>query len=233
MKIAMMDDDKEFSDKAESMLYGIGSKNCINLSVDIYNNEKEFSKHIGEYELILLDIEMPHIDGLELCEEINSQKNGEYPYVIFVSNKDNLVFKALNLIPYSFIRKCDLELDLEPRILSLYKRIQASRTVYTVKEGYDDVNLYIQDIVFIEKYKNYVMFHTDGNVYKERGKIAVKEKELAPLGFARINVGSIVNIRNIVKVTSENIMLKSGETLSVSKPYRADIKKKCSRFWGN
>lgn len=233
MRIAIMDDDKEFSDKVQNMLNNISADKNISLSVDVYNNEEEFSKHIGKYELIMLDIEMPQIDGLELCDTINRQKNGEYPYVIFVSNKDNLVFKALNLIPYSFIRKCDIEFDLELRILSLYKRVQASRTVYTIKEGYDDVNLRIQDIIFLEKYKNYVMFHTAGNVYKERSKMVVKENELTPFGFARINVGNIVNIRHIVKVGYDNIMLKSGETLSVSKPYRADIKKKCSRFWGN
>lgn len=233
MKIAIIDDDKEFALTIQRSLENICKKRSIPSSVDIYTDGKIFTEHIGEYELVLLDIEMPQINGLDLCNRINDERKGDFPYVIFVSSKDSLVFQALRLMPYSFIRKSDLDLDLEARIMTLHKRIEASRTVYTIKDGHTDVNLQIPNIAYLEKSKNYVLFHTEGGIYRERSKIDIKERDLSDLGFVRINVGCIVNIRYVVTISNDEIRLKDDTILSISKPYKSDVRKKCSDWWSD
>lgn len=228
MRVAIIDDDKEFMLRIQISLQNICKKIGVSPSIDTYSDGKVFAEHIGEYELVLLDIEMPQFSGLDICARINNERKGEFPYVIFVSNKDNLVFNALRLMPYSFIRKNDLDFDLEPRILTLYKRIESEKSVYTIKDGYDDINLEIPDIIYLEKYKNYVLFHTINGIYKERGKIDTKEQELSDLGFVRINVGCIVNIRYVVRISNNQLCLKDHTILSISRPYTKCVRKKCS-----
>ena len=52
-------------------------------------------------------------DGITIAKKINELKfESEFPYFIFVTSHDELVFEALNSIPYSFIRKSDVNNEI-------------------------------------------------------------------------------------------------------------------------
>lgn len=225
MKIAIMDDDKAFSKKSSDLLNRIGEKNNIIINADIYNNETDFARHISEYELILLDIEMPQINGLELCKVINGQKRGDFPYVIFVSDKDNLVFDALRLFPYSFIRKCDLELDLENYITKLNGRINKSYTEYVIKQKACSVKVNTADIIYLEKQGHYIDYYTKRGDFRERGNISEKESEFQIYGFIKVNQGVIVNPQFVASFNNSGVLLlQDGTAIPVSKAYRESVK---------
>ncbi|MCR5636541.1 MAG: LytTR family DNA-binding domain-containing protein [Clostridiales bacterium] len=225
MKIAIMDDDKAFSEKARNMLNCIGEKNNIIINTDIYNNETEFTSHISEYDLIWLDIEMPQINGLELCKIINGQKHGDFPYVIFVSDKDNLVFDALRLFPYSFIRKCDIELDLENYITKLNDKINKSYREYVIRQKACSVKVNTSDIIYLEKQGHYIDYHTKKGNFRERGNISEKESEFIKHGFFKVNQGIIVNPEFAVSLNTGGVLtLQDGTAVPISKAYRETVK---------
>lgn len=65
-------------------------------------------------QIIFLDIEMPDISGMELAEQIFSSHINTN--IIFVTNRDELVFQAIHYQPFRFIRKDELDNELEEAI---------------------------------------------------------------------------------------------------------------------
>ena len=65
MRIAVVDDDLSFTEKITKLLYEIGKKNDISVTVDSYPDGMTFADSTKEYEVVFLDIQMPEIDGFD------------------------------------------------------------------------------------------------------------------------------------------------------------------------
>ena len=63
---------------------------------------------VQEADLLILDIDMPEINGFEVYDAISKiSSDGELPYIAFLTGKDEMVFDALKKHPLTFIRKSD------------------------------------------------------------------------------------------------------------------------------
>lgn len=80
-------------------------------------------------ELVLLDIQMPDMDGLEVCRQIRERPDGELLPIIFLTGEERpeIHAKALRVKGDDFLRKPVLPAELIIRIRSLMrlKRLQA------------------------------------------------------------------------------------------------------------
>lgn len=64
-----------------------------------------------EYELYFLDFSVPKIGALELAEKILKEQP-ESP-IVFSSARENDIFKTFHVQPFAFIRKQNMEEDIE------------------------------------------------------------------------------------------------------------------------
>lgn len=116
INILMMEDDAEFAE--------ILSDYLEQFDIKITNFEDPFlglSAGIIKYDLILLDLTLPGLDGLEVCKEIRQRYN--IPIIISsarVDIKDKL--EALNLGADDYLPKPYDPQELHARILSLLRR---------------------------------------------------------------------------------------------------------------
>ena len=168
---------------------------------------------------------MPLINGIETAKKINElKKDEEFPIFVFVTNKDNLVFTALKQFPYSFIPKSDLADGIEKCIVTVNRKIKEKSIRYPVKVGRSTLFLDPDQIIYIEKEKNYVVFNTKNNQYRERSNIDEKLNDLRSYGFIRTHIGYIVNLKYISKVESNGVILNNGSVIPVSKSYKQSVK---------
>ncbi len=225
MRIAIVDDDKCFNEYLADLVRQICVQKGIDFSVDsLYEGYSLIESH-NKYDLIFLDIEMPLINGIETAKKINKlKKDEEFPILVFVTNKDNLVFTALKQFPYSFIPKGDLMEGIEKCIVNISKKIKEKSTKYPVKVGRSTLFLNPDEIIYIEKDKNYVVFHTANNEYRERSNIDEKLNDLSSYGFIRSHIGYIVNLKYISEITGSGLILNNGMVIPISKSYKQSVK---------
>lgn len=225
MNILIIDDEQVVLNSLKETVMRVCEKENIPTKVKIEDDPvlvitEEKYKHS---DVILLDIDMPDVSGIEIASKINERKgNADKPYIIFVTNKDELVFDALKEQPYSFVRKSHLE-DLTVYLRKIQDKI-SSADVYSIKTGRGIDNLYINDIIYLEKKNNYVLFHTEVGIYKERTNIELKYSDLSSYGFLRPQIGYLVNVRYIEKIMKSTIILSTGEDIPLSKKYSKSIK---------
>lgn len=218
MNIVLVDDDRIYLDELREKVTQMCERNHINATISATDKplsllEKNIYNH---YDVILLDIDMPHISGIELASEINKLKGlSERPYIIFVSGRDGLVFQALREQPFSFVRKSDID-DLVPCLKKISSRLSVENT-YGIKSGRTVEKVLVREIVYLEKSGNYVIFHTLSGDIRERTTIDEKAPDLKLYAFIRTHISYLVNPLYIREVSINNVILTNGTVLPITK----------------
>ena len=196
MDIAIIDDEQVFLEIFKSDVIKICNDNDIECYIDTFNSARNIMEIYKNYHLIFLDIDMPGTDGITALREINKIYNPkEFPYIAFVTSKENLIYEALKEFPYTFIRKKDINGLLENCICNIYEKTNPKKQKYTIKCGRNLVNVFIKDIIYIDKIKN----------------------------FVRTHIGCLVNLDYIFEVTPNSVLLDNGESVVLSRKYYNEV----------
>ncbi len=233
LKIAMVDDEELFIEKFKTII----ERKCIDFNikcnVDCYQNGYDLIDVSFKYNLIFLDIDMPLVDGITVARHLNKIRGeSEFPYIAFVTERDNLVFQALKSRPYLFIRKSDFESDIDYCLKSIAKKISKYKSRVTIHSGRTDIVLYLDNIVYIEKNKNYVIYHTVDQDYSVRSNIEYEFSRLEKNNFVRTHIGFVVNNNFISMINTDNIVLTIGKAVPLGKKYREEVKAKYFEWLG-
>lgn len=194
----------------------INDINCISLIVR-EKIDKEFNLEIFQlstdlkitqdfFDVYLLDIDMPVMNGIELAEKIrNVNPEG---YIIFITNHDNLVFNSFKVNPFYFVRKSALTNDLILALDLLLEDINKKRKTVLIKVNNEIISLQINEIVCIEKMKNYVVIKCNKNrEYKYRKSISKFEEEIKDTRLIRIHNSILVNLQYVNKIENNELYI--------------------------
>jgi two-component system LytT family response regulator len=202
-------------------------------------------------DLLLLDIQMPDLDGFQVLSEISPK---EMPVVIFTSAYDQYAIRAFEahaldylLKPFDqsrlhqAIERARVELrksrdrEITHRILDLLSQVRSEKQAVpefdarlVIKTKGRIVFLNVDEIDWVEAAANYVRLNVGKESYLFRETISGTSERLNPSQFIRIHRSMIVNVRKIKELIPVNsgeyvVVLKSGKELSCSRGYRANV----------
>lgn len=234
MNIGIVDDESLFLDDFRDAIIKAAKNIEMEVNVFCFNDGKNHIEKLMGYDIVFLDIEMPNMSGLELTEEIGKKRFGqELPLVVFVTNKDNYVYTALEHYPFSFMRKACVKEEIERCLKQARKRIDMlTSDSQFVRLSRDGKILPIKEVLYIEKVRNAVIYRCIGADYKEQELIGKVANKLESLGFIRIHEGYTVNIDHVTSLGTEKVTLSNGKILSVGRKYKESAKK-CYLEWLN
>ena len=221
MKFAVCDDEQEMTNYISDKLRVYYSEDCeIRKYEDGESLLADSRKHL--FDALFLDIDMPGLDGMELAERI--REDNQYVKIVFVTNKDNLVYSTLKYVPFRFIRKTYLDDEISEAVDALHDSIAQSNStvIFNTKNG--DICVQIGDIIYAE-----VMNHTI-TVYSTDGKLTIfksmdeLENELGKFGFLRPHKSFLVNHIHIASIKQNRIFTDTGLNLPLSRNRAKDVK---------
>lgn len=120
IKIVIADDNKEFSSILSEYLRGQNDFEVVGIAKDGLEAVKAVTTY--EPDVLVLDIIMPHLDGLGVLERINSMNNANLPKVIVLSavGQDKITQRAINLgAEYYVVKPFDMDV-FSKRIRQLF-----------------------------------------------------------------------------------------------------------------
>jgi two-component system LytT family response regulator len=206
--------------------------------------------HERHPDLVLLDVEMPRMDGFEVIDTIGPER---MPMVIFVTAYDQHAIKAFQVRALDYLLKpFDRERfsdalqrartqiesqtngDLGKRLLALMKDIKrdAPKTDrLVVKSGGRLFFLRADEIDWIEAAGNYVRLHVGSQSHLLRETMNAIESRLDPERFFRIHRCRIVNVERIQEMQpwlngEYSVVLRTGVRLTLSRGYREKLQDK-------
>lgn len=225
MKIAVCDDENKIVEEITSYI----KKDFPMSEVCAYSNGESFLAASEERpEVLLLDIDMPGISGMEVAAALTREKVSTL--IVFVTAHDELVYDSFKYHPFAFVRKKFLEEELKTVLSDCEKQLVSRNKNFVFQNASKLVTLSQSDILYFEGQANYLAIHTTSDEYKMRSTMAGVEKELEDSDFLRIHKGFLVNLEHIRVLKTEELELDNGTVLPIGKSYSEAAKKSILKY---
>ncbi len=236
IKIAICDDEKEAVLQHEDIVKR-SLKSCgIGYEIAAYTRSSNLLSDITDdhffFDLILLDIEMPGITGMELTGQIKPHLPNVK--IIFITSHIEYAVDAFELSIFRYVPKSDLADRLVSAVTDAARLIELEAGKEYIIQGAGRMEkIPYKDIFYIRRDggKNAVICSQSG-ISKVRKSLQQVFEELQTPEFIFIDRGCIVNLIQIMKISGGMAYLKNGEALPVSRSHLQEVKRQINQFWG-
>ncbi len=198
-------------------------------------------------DLILMDITLKgEMDGIDVANQIKD--TNKIPVIFLTANTDRKTFeKAKSSEPYGYIIKPFKEMDLFTAIeIATQKHKQEGedkKLLYTipenktiddilfVKSNYTLVKVNLNELMYVEALKDYVIFNTKTNRYVIHSTMKNMEEKLLQKGFIRVHRSYIVRLSDVQSVTPHSLTLESvTKEIPIGGLYKENLLNKLQRM---
>lgn len=236
LRIAVCDDEITITESnriaLESALKDLGVAGEITVYNDSSNLLYDITEDGFHYDLLLSDIEMPGISGMELAEKIK-------PFlpdirIIFITSHVEYAIDAFELSIFRYVPKSDIEKRLPSAIRDAVSLInlEADKS-YTIQVKSRFEKIPFKDILYIERDGKNAAINTVNEVSKVRKSLQAVFDELNSEEFIFIDRGYIVNLIHVMQIKNNTAILKNGVTLPISRSHLQTVKEQINNYWGN
>lgn len=174
----------------------------------------------GDINLLFLDINMPHISGLEFSKTLPTSLK-----VVFTTAYDQFAIESFRLNALDYLLKpinYTEFLQAANKALEWFRLTDAqqSTSIY-IKSGYRIEKIEFNDILYIENQKDYVKFHLENVKEPLSSLMSLQslEEKLPTKQFMRVHRSFIVNLDK-VKTIERNCIVFGKEYVPISESYK-------------
>ena len=197
----------------------------------------DFDNAMGAYsflqqqpvDLLLLDIEMPGMTGLELTKNLTRNR----PLIIFTTSKKEYAVEAFELnvadyivkpvTPSRFIQAIDRAREI---IESNKEDVRMAEDEFIfIRDSNVVRRLKVDDILYAEAMGDYVKLHTPQKFYAIHATLRAVEERLPPSKFIRVHRSYIASLQKIDTI-QDGALVINGKPVPVADAYRAALNKK-------
>lgn len=104
--------------------------------------------------------------------------------------------------------------------------IRKNRYLYSIINRDNIETVELDDVLYISILGRDIFIHTIYRVYEKKGKLKDEIEKLEVYDFVQYYKGGIVNLRNIKRITGDEIHLKTGEKIQMSRNFKPEVKKR-------
>lgn len=233
--IAIIDDESGEREKLRSLIahYFDQYPNKV-YEICMYEDGEELLRDLaaGKYfDLFFLDVELEEEQtGINLAYQIRSFYLE--PVIIYVTNHLECAPQAFEVNAYRFIPKRMLSEKITEAldyVLGVIDRID--QRFYVVDTSDCAERILLKNIVSIEKEEKYINIHYRNGVVRERKTLDKVMKSLASSEFVYVDKSDIVNLRQIESIRKDQLVLKDGRMLRISRPRYRKVRELLIAYW--
>lgn len=216
LNILLCDDDKSILKQVLSLINSLQKNYKIQFNIDMRTCGEYIFKENNSYDIAIVDIEMPKVNGLELSEKLK-EINPDVIVMILTSYSDYLD-SAMKIQVFRYLSKPINAERFNRNFLEAvdyYKKISKSIII----EKYDEIfAVKTKDILYIENKKHGSTVVTKKRSYDTNKKPAEWLEIInQPNCFVQSHKSYIVNLQNVINFDKSSITFQ-GETNSIVVP---------------
>lgn len=230
IKIAIVEDNATDSLITREHIEKYCLSHKINITVDGFSTAFAYLDSEQRYDAVFLDIEMPHIDGMELAAEI--RKHDSRVVIVFVTNMARYAVNGYRVGAIDYVLKPISEFDFSltmDRVISSVERMREEKS-YTVKSREGVTTLSASDIRYIESLNHHLVFHTAFGEQEIYGYLKNVENELGN-GFFRISSCYLVNLAYVKTINGCDITV-GDDVLKISRVKKRELIERLTDYYG-
>jgi DNA-binding LytR/AlgR family response regulator len=230
-RIAVVEDDRNFVEELKNYLEQYAKEEGQEFEVSVfYDGAEILENYAPKYDLILLDIEMPKVNGMDAAEKIREMD--ENVVLMFITNMAQYAIRGYSVGALDFVMKPITYYTFSMKIRRAMKRVQKRELpslLLTLPEGVRKVE--VRQIYYVEVQNHMLHYHTDEGEFILRGSLQSAENTLPAKVFAKCNHWYLVNLMHVMEVR-KNTAVVGGFELEISRRNRPGFLKALAEYMG-
>lgn len=228
IEIAVCEDSIIDLSEIKAMLNDYKKRNLCEVRFTYFTNAIDLVSSIQSginYQIVLLDIIMPHLNGVDAAREL-CQYDKE-ARIIFISSSKEFAVESYEIGAYYYILK---PLEKE-QLFYLIDKVRAEidldeKQSIVVKSKASIVRISLSQLEFVEVVNRTLFYHlNDGSVIEVSGTFSIIETKLLEYPqFVKVHRSYIVNINFIGHIEKRQLIMASTCIIPVAKSYYTNLK---------
>lgn len=221
MRMAICDDDRNLIQEMRPRIFEYANKHRLDLVIDQFFAGEELIVSTVKYDIIVLDYQMPGIDGMNTARILRGRNNN--CTIIFLTNYPDFVYESFEVNTFRFLKK-PLDYDKLFDAFDDYFKMYGNDYPIILQCNRENISLNTNEIVYLEAMNKSCLIHLKKGTLQCSKTMATVRKQLPKLHFYKVNRAFIINFNFIAKYDNDNITLKTGEKIHITRNYLTAFK---------
>lgn len=226
--VAICEDERYILEELRKKVEKYINRKSLDASIKTFTSGEELLKAKKKFDIILLDLMLPGIDGLEVARQISCRSR-----IIFVTSYREYAVEAFDANAVHYLVKP----VTEERLFSALDRAvnqteqMDNQALILIKSGKTQV-IFIRDILYCEVFNHQVRIHTVHGTYDYFGTLDMLETKLDER-FFRCHRSFVVNMSCVAGQEKGVAILTNGEKIFISRRKQTDFIQRLLNFLKN
>ena len=226
--VAICEDERYILEELRRKVEKYINRKSLDASIKTFMSGEELLKAKKKFDIILLDLMLPGIDGLEVARQISCRSR-----IIFVTSYREYAVEAFDANAVHYLVKP----VTEERLFSALDRAvnqteqMDNQALTLIKSGKTQV-IFIRDILYCEVFNHQVRIHTVQGTYDYFGTLDMLETKLDER-FFRCHRSFVVNMSCVAGQEKGVAILTNGEKIFISRRKQTDFIQRLLNFLKN
>lgn len=216
VRVAIVEDDPAYREEMVGFLQQFSQESGQKFHITTFSDGKEITEnYAAAWDMILMDIEMPGLDGMTAAERIR-KLDGDV-VIIFITNMPQYAMKGYTVDALDYVLKPVSYYAFTQRISRALERMKrrARRFVsIPLRTGMAKVEL--SQITYVEIVNHDLIYHTQEGDFTCKGSLTEAAEKLEKEHFFRISNCYLVNLEYVECIQNGTVTV-NGQVLTVSR----------------
>lgn len=220
LHIVICDDETSQISLLENYLKGWAKESRTEVFLQHCGNAEQFLflwEERKDVDILLLDIEMPGMDGMALAKRLRSE--GEQLQILFITGSADYVMEGYDVEAVSYLLKPVKEARFFECMERAKKRIGKEDAILLLEAAGEVEKVRLKDICYLESdgHDTLVYQMTDTSVLRSKSGIQKLEKEVMEKSgmFYKIHRSYLINFSHIQKITRKEVLMDTGAAVPI------------------
>lgn len=226
--VAICEDERYILEELRRKVEKYINRKSLDASIKTFMSGEELLKAKKKFDIILLDLMLPGIDGLEVARQISCRSR-----IIFVTSYREYAVEAFDANAVHYLVKPVTEERLFSALDRAVNQTEQvdNQSLTLIKSGKTQV-IFIRDILYCEVFNHQVRIHTVHGTYDYFGTLDMLETKLDER-FFRCHRSFVVNMSCVAGQEKGVAILTNGEKIFISRRKQTDFIQRLLNFLKN
>lgn len=211
MKAVIVEDDADSRALMREYLSRYAAEHGEVIETETFSNGMDFaSDYKSDADIILLDIEMPYMNGLDAAKKI--RETDVTVAILFITNMAQYAIRGYEVNAVDFIVKPVSYFNFADKFskaVRFAERRRERELLIRTEGGF--TRLPVSRVLYVEKERNDLVYHTTEGDRTERGSMRELEARLSDCGFLACSSGCLVNLRHVTRTDGSSVTVAGRE----------------------
>lgn len=227
IRVAVCDDVREVVIQLKDYLLEYQELKGQRLDIKSFYNAEDLFDYLkkNDCDLILLDIELVKMNGVELGQLIRNELNDHSTQIVYISAKNSYDRQLFDVQPLNFLpkpidkNKLFKSIDLTALLMRGKERVfvfENKPRIYRIK---------LNDILYFESRDHYFRVVTMSGTYEFKSTLSDIMGQILDSRLIQVHRSYIINYDNSAQTKYEEVIMSNGDRIPISRDRRKAVKK--------